>query len=63
MALATLEQQHGQLSDVEVDVVTSLVGHGAAEVPTDETVPSRSEPLVELSLDVRSDVLVVRAHV
>ncbi|GMR61551.1 hypothetical protein PMAYCL1PPCAC_31746, partial [Pristionchus mayeri] len=56
-SLAALEEQDGDLSEVEVDEVLRLVGDVAAEVTPDDAVPGGVVLLVELLLDVGSDVL------
>mgnify|MGYP000144077505 CR=1 FL=1 len=54
---AGLEEEDGDLTEVEVDEVLGLVRHVAAEVAADDGVPSRVVLLVELLLDVGGDVL------
>jgi len=55
--LTGLEEKDGDLAEVEVDEVLCLVCHVAAKVAPDDAVPGRVILLVELLLDVRSDVL------
>ena len=53
----TLEEEDGDLTEVEVDEVLGLVGDVGAEVPADDAVPGRVVLLVELLLDEGGDVL------
>ena len=55
--LTRLEKQNGYLSEIEVDEMLGLVRHVAAEVAADDAMPGRVVLLVELLLDVGSDVL------
>lgn len=55
--LTRLEEQDGDLTEIEVDEMFCLVGHVAAEVAADDAVPCWVVFLVELFLDVGSDVL------
>jgi len=55
--LAGLEEQYGNLTQVEVDEMLSLVRYIRAKVAAHNAVPSRVVFLVKLLLDVRSDVL------
>ena len=54
---ARLEQEDGDLSEVEVDEVLCLVGDIAAKVSTDDTVPGGVVFLVEFLLDESGNVL------
>jgi len=54
---AGLEQQNGDLAEVEVDEMLRLVCDVAAEVAANDAVPRRIVLLVELFLDVGSNVL------
>lgn len=55
--LTALEQENGDLPQVEVDKVTCLVRNIRAEVASDDTMPCWVILLVELLLDVCGDVL------
>ena len=55
--LSRLEQQDGDLSEVEVYKVFGLVSDVGAEVSSDDAVPGGIVLLVELLLDVGGDVL------
>jgi hypothetical protein len=55
--LTRLEQEDGDLTEVEVDEVLGLVCDVRAEVATDNRVPCRVVLFVEFLLDVRSNVL------
>lgn len=55
--LAALEQKDGNLSQVEVDEVTRLVGHVRSEVAANNAMPCRVVLFVELLLDVCGNVL------
>ena len=57
LRLTTLEEQDGDLSQVEIDEVLCLVGHVTSEVPSDDAVPGGVVLLVELLLDEGRDVL------
>ena len=54
---AGLEEQDGDLSEVEVNEVLGLVSDVRTEVPSDDTMPCGVVLLVELLLDESSDVL------
>lgn len=56
-ALTRLEEQNRDLSQVEVDKVLGLVCYVRAEVTADDTVPGGVVLLVELLLDVGSNIL------
>jgi len=55
--LSGLEEKNRDLAEVEVDEVFCLVCYIAAKVTADDTVPGWIVLLVELLLDVCSDVL------
>jgi len=55
--LSALEEQNGDLAQVEVDEMPGLVGDVRAEVPAHDAMPSGVVLLVELFLDVRRDIL------
>lgn len=55
--LTALEEQHGNLTQVEVQEAMRVVCHEAAEVATDDAVPGGLVLLVELLLDVSGDIL------
>jgi len=52
-----LEEQDGDLAEVEVDEVLGLVGDVAAEVAADDAMPGGVVLFVELLLDEGGDVL------
>jgi len=52
-----LEEEDGNLAEVEVDKVLCFMRHVAAKVAADDAVPCRVILLVELLLDVRRNVL------
>ena len=54
---AGLEEEDGDLTEVEVDEVLGLVGHVRAEVTADDAVPGGVVLFVELLLDESGDVL------
>ena len=56
-SLAALEEQNGDLSEIEVNEMPSLVCHVGPEVSADDAMPGRVVLLVELLLDVGGDVL------
>jgi hypothetical protein len=55
--LAGLEQQNRDLSQIEINKVLRFVRHIRAEVSTHYAVPSGVVLLVELLLDISSDIL------
>jgi len=55
--LTGLEEEDGNLAEVEVDEMLRLVGDIAAEVATNDAMPGRIILLVELLLDISGDVL------
>lgn len=55
--LAALEQEDGDLAEVEVDEVARLVRHVRAEIAAHDAMPRRVVLLVKLLLDKRSNVL------
>ncbi len=57
LGLTRLEEEDGDLAEVKVDEVLGFVGDVGAEVAADDAVPGRVVFLVELLLDVGSDVL------
>ncbi len=57
VVLTGLEEEDGDLAEVEIDEVLRFVRHVTAEVPADNGVPRRVVLFVELLLDVGSDVL------
>ena len=54
---AGLEEEDGDLTEVEVDEMLSLMGHVRAEVAAHDAVPGGVVLLVELLLDEGGDVL------
>ena len=55
--LTRLEEENGDLPQVEVDEMLGLVSDVAAEVTPDDAMPRRVVLFVELLLDVSGDVL------
>ena len=55
--LAALEEQHGDLTKVEVQEAVSVMGHEAAKVAADDAVPRGLVLFIELLLDVGSNIL------
>lgn len=58
MLLSRFEQQHCRLTNIEVNEMSLFERHKTSEVLTDKAVPGESIFLIELSLDVRSLLLV-----
>jgi len=55
--LAALEEEDGNLAQVEVDEVARLVGHVRPKVPADDAVPRRVVFFVEFFLNVSCNIL------
>jgi len=53
----TLEEEDGDLTEIEVDEVLGLVGDVGTEVSTHDTMPGGVVLLVELFLDESGDIL------
>jgi hypothetical protein len=55
--LTRLKEEDGDLTQIEIDKVLRFMSHKGAEVTANNTVPCRVVLLVELLLDVSSNVL------
>lgn len=59
MTLTALEEQNGNLAQVEIDKVTGLVCHIRSKIATNDAMPSRIVFLVKFLFDVSGNVLFV----
>jgi len=57
MTLTALEEQNGNLAQVEIDEVTCLVCHIRSKIATNDAMPSRIVFFVEFLFDISGNVL------